>query len=172
MVDLSALADTDAEPLVMLCVHHWLTHTLTARGGDGAKTFVVLDEAWRVLRHVAIARWLRASWKLARAWGIANIAVIHRLADLAAAGPEGSEQAQLARGLLADSQTRIVYAQPADARDHARTLLDLSEPEADALPRLPRGRALWHVGDLRAAVDHHLAPAEAGIVDTDQRMHP
>lgn len=173
VVDLSALADSDAEPVVMACVHHWLSNALTANGAGSTRTFVVLDEAWRVLRHVAIARWLRASWKLARAHGVSNIAVIHRLTDLAAAGPTGSEQAQLAAGLLADSQTRIVYAQPADARDHARRLLDLSEVEADALPRLPRGRAIWHVGDdLRAAVDHHLTHTERRIVDTDQRMHP
>ena len=45
-------------------------------------------------------------WKLSRAWGVANIAVLHRLSDLTSAGASGSEQVGLAQGLLADSETR------------------------------------------------------------------
>ena len=38
--------------------------------------------------------------------------VMHRLSDLLAAGNAGSEQVALAKGLLSDTETRIVYAQP------------------------------------------------------------
>jgi hypothetical protein len=168
VLDLSAVADTDAEPLVMACAHSWLTQAVAARPDD--HLMVVLDEAWRVLRHVHIARWLRASWKLSRAWGVANIAVIHRLSDLAAAGPAGSEQHQLALGLLADSQTRVIYAQPPDVVGDTAPALDLTDVEAAAVPAFPRGRALWHVGDRRCVVDHLITAAELAITDTDQHM--
>jgi hypothetical protein len=167
VLDLSAV-DGDVEPLVMLCAHTWLTQTVAACGDN--HLLVVLDEAWRVLRHVHIARWLRASWKLSRAWGVANIAVIHRLSDLAAAGPVGSEQHQLAQGLLADSQTRVIYAQPADVVDDTAAALELTDAEAAALPGFPRGRGLWHVGDRRSVVDHLVTAAELAITDTDQHM--
>jgi len=58
-----------------------------------------------------VARWLQTSWKLSRAHGVANMAVLHRLSDLRSVGTEGSEQVGLAEGLLADSETRVVYAQ-------------------------------------------------------------
>ena len=44
---------------------------------------MVLDEAWSLLASERTARFLQASVKLARAYGVANIAVIHRLSDLA-----------------------------------------------------------------------------------------
>ena len=72
---------------------------------------VVVDEAWAILSNLGVARWLQASWKLSRAFGVANMAVLHRLSDLHAVGASDSEQVSLAEGLLADSETRVVYAQ-------------------------------------------------------------
>lgn len=167
VLDLSALLDTVAEPLVMLCAHSWLQQAVTARPEH---LIVVLDEAWRVLRHLHVARWLRASWKLSRAWGVCNIAVIHRLSDLAAAGDARSEQRELARGLLADTETRVIYRQPEDVRDETLDILNLTPAEAALLPQLPRAHALWHVGRHRAVVAHRVTPRELQIADTDQRM--
>ncbi len=48
--------------------------------------------------------------------GVANLAVVHRLSDLRAAGAEGSAEQRLAEGLLADSETRVVFGQaPSEA---------------------------------------------------------
>lgn len=167
VLDLSALLDTEAEPLVMLCAHSWLQQAIATRR---EQLIVVIDEAWRVLRHLHIARWLRASWKLSRAWGVCNIAVIHRLSDLAAAGNAGSEQRELARGLLADTETRVIYRQPEDVRDETHSALNLTDVEAALLPQLPRAHALWHVGRHRAVVTHRVTERELAIADTDDRM--
>lgn len=51
----------------MLCAHSWLQQAITARREH---LIVVLDEAWRVLRHLHVARWLRASWTLTRVGGV------------------------------------------------------------------------------------------------------
>ena len=117
-----------------------------------------------------MARWLQASWKLSRAWGVANVAVLHRLSDLTSAGASGSEQVGLAQGLLSDSETRVIYAQPPGEVEGARDLLALSSTEADLVPRLQRGVALWKVGGRSFLVQHRLSPWERSMVDTDARM--
>jgi hypothetical protein len=43
-------------------------------------------QGWAVLSHLATDRWLQATFKLSRAYGVANVAVVHRLSDLKAAG--------------------------------------------------------------------------------------
>jgi len=72
--------------------------------GEAEQLASLLDLAWRLpvddprlgvlqqplgeleglarLRHLAIARWLRETWKLARQYSLQNVAVMHRLSDL------------------------------------------------------------------------------------------
>ena len=53
---------------------------------------------------------------------------------------------------------------------HARELLGLTDTEAELLPQLQRGWALWKVGQRSFLVSHHLSSLESEIVDTDARM--
>ena len=76
----------------------------------------------------------------------------------------------LAEGLLADSETRVVYAQPPGEVAHTRHALGLTNTEAELLPRLRRGIALWKVGERSFLVEHVLSADEAALVDTDGRM--
>lgn len=168
VLDLAALYDSPALGILMTCALSWLQAAL--RRADGVKRLVVLDEAWAVLRDLGTARWLQASFKLARAYGVANLAVVHRLSDLRAAGGGGSEQRLLAEGLLADSETRVVFAQPPSEAPVTRQLLGLTATEADLLAHLPRGVALWKVGDRSFVVEHVVGGAEAALVDTDGAM--
>jgi len=168
VLDLSAVYSSAALGILMTCATAWL-HT-TFRQADGVRRIIVVDEAWAVLSDLAIARWLRASTKLSRAYGVATLVVVHRLSDLTSAGEQGSEQVRLARGLLADVETRVVYGQPPSEVENARDLLGLSDVEAELLPRLPRGVALWKVGTRTFLVEHRLGRAERRIVDTDARM--
>ena len=157
----------------MTCATAWLQARLAGyapRQDDTFGSFVVIDEAWAILSNLGVARWLQSSWKLARAHGVANVAVLHRLSDLQAVGGAGSEQVQVAEGLLADSETRVVYAQSPGEMEDARRLLGLSSTEAEIVPTLPRAVALWKVGTRSFLVEHHLAPGEERFVDTDARM--
>ncbi len=168
VLDLSALYDSPALGILMTCAVAWLQALL--RRADGSKRLVVLDEAWAVLRDLGTARWLQASFKLARSYGVANVAVVHRLSDLRAAGPGGSEQRRLAEGLLADSETRVVFAQARSEVPVTRELLGLTVTEAELLARLPRGLALWKVGERSFVVEHVVGRDELDLVDTDQAM--
>lgn len=166
--DLSAVYQSEALGILMVCAASWLQRALARP--EPTKRILVLDEAWVCLRSVAIARWLQASYKLARAYGVQNIAVVHRLSDLTSAGETGSEQVQLARGLLSDSETRVIYYQAPGDVTAARELLGLSDSEAELVPTLRRGQALWKVGTRSFLVQHRLGPHERDIVDTDSRM--
>ena len=77
---------------------------------------------------------------------------------------------KVAAGLLGDTGTRIFFQQAPDQVSDAQELLGLTDVEAQLLPRLIRGRALWRVGERSAVVQHVLSPREAGFCDTDQAM--
>ena len=171
-LDLSALYNSPALGVLMACATAWLQAALArqAAAGRRAHVFVVVDEAWAVLANLGVARWLQASWKLSRAYGIANVAVLHRISDLHAVGAAGSEQVGLASGLLSDSETRVIYGQAPGEVAAAGDLLSLSETEADVVPQLRRGVALWKVGRRSFLVQHVLGRHERAIVDTDEAM--
>jgi hypothetical protein len=169
VLDTSRLAGDDtAVALLMTCASAWMESALTS--ATNHRRLVVYDEAWRMLRHLALVRRMQAQWKLSRAIGVANLAVVHRISDLGAVGASGSEAVALAQGLLADCSTRVAYAQESDQVGPTANALGLTDVEAEQLVHLPRGRGLWKVGRHSAIVDHVLGPAEHAIVDTDARM--
>lgn len=168
VLDLSRLGGDDtALPLAMSCASAWLDAQLAA--GTGPR-WVVYDEAWRLLRSPALVARMQTQWKLARAHGLANLMVIHRLSDLDAVGDARSEARALAVGLLADCATRIVYRQETDQLGPAARALGLSEPERDLVVHLPRGSGLWKTPAGSFVVHHRLHAEEAAAYDTDTAM--
>ena len=166
VLDLSALYSSTALGVLMACATAWLqaalARTAVAVGGGGpigsgrGRFFLVVDEAWAILSNLGVARWLQSSWKLSRAFGVSNVAVLHRVSDLRSVGASDSEQVALAQGLLADSETRVVYAQAPGELEAASELLSLSATETELLPQLRRGVALWKVGQRSFLVQHRL----------------
>ena len=169
VVDTSRLAGDDtAVALLMSCASAWMESAIS--DPSSGRRLVVYDEAWRMMRVPALVRRMQAHWKLSRAWGIANLAVVHRLSDLGAVGDAGSEAVALARGLLADCSTRIIYGQETDQVSSTASALGLTDVEASLLPGLPVGRGLWKVGRRSFVIDHVMSEAERAFTDTDGRM--
>ena len=168
VLDLSAVFGTDALAPVMVGAGAWLAAAIGTPGPR--RRLLLVDEAWALLGSPATTSWLQAVSKLARRHGVQLITVLHRLSDLAAQADAGSAARAQAEGLLADAETRVVYAQSAGERELAVTLLGLSPAEADLVCRLPRHRALWLVGAHAAVVDHVLAAGDGPLVDTDAAM--
>ena len=175
VLDLSSLYNSPALGVLMVCAAAWLQATLPTTDDQaevsGPVTLVV-DEAWAILTHLGIAKWLQSSWKLSRAYGISNVAILHRISDLNSVGHAGSQEVGLAHGLLSDSETCILYAQPPAEVKNARDILGLSTTEAELLPRLRRGVALWKVGRRSFLVQHLLSSIERNLVYTDGAMDP
>jgi hypothetical protein len=177
VLDLSALYTSAALGILMACATAWLQAALarTASAGGGSdgwsrQLFLVVDESWAILSNLGVARWLQASWKLSRAFGVSNVAILHRVSDLHSVGASDSEQVALAKGLLADSETRVVYAQSPGELAVASDLLSLSSTEAALLPQLRRSVALWKVGQGSFLVQHRLSHLERSLVNTDGAM--
>lgn len=169
VVDLSAVHhDPDALTLVMIAVTAWLQAILA--NPDGPRRLQVLDEAWSLLASERTTKYLQTCWKLSRAYGVANLAIVHRLSDLRAQTDDGTSASKVSMGLLADTQTRVLFRQSTDQVRDATDLLDLTATEAALLPRLAKGRALWKVGRQTAVVEHVIAPSERRFCDTDARM--
>ena len=107
VVDLSAVyGDREALPLVMMAATSWLSAVLQ-RAGD-RRVIQVIDEAWAAVRHGA--RHFQASLKLARTYGASTWLLCHRPSDLTAQADDGTADAKIAAGLLADLQTRVLHA--------------------------------------------------------------
>ena len=177
VLDLSAFYDSSALAIVMTCAAAWQRATMArahiisdAQGLPTPKFVNVFDEAWRALSVVGVGEWLQDAFKKSRSYGMQNIVVMHRLSDLDAAGAAGSREVKLAEGLLHDAQTRVVYRQSEDEVPRAREVLGLTSLEAELLPELDPGVALWKVGSRSFLVQHRLSDIEAELVDTDGRM--
>ena len=99
-----------------------------------------------------------------------NLVVLHKLADLQAAGDAGSRASRIAEGLIADASTRIVYHQDESQIALTRSLLGLSENEAQLLAMLSAGQALWRVGSRSFVVQHYRSRLEARMTNTDTGM--
>jgi hypothetical protein len=168
-LDLSAISGSDTLiGLVMTCASTWMEASLADPGGG--RRLVVYDEAWRLLAHPALLARMQAQWKLSRAWGLANLLVLHRLSDLEAVGDAGSEARGLAQGLLGDTGTRILYNEPFDEATAAGKVLGLTSVEVGQLPELGRGEGLWRVNERAFVVRHICTPDELAVFDTDARM--
>lgn len=167
VIDLSAVySDREALPLVMLAATSWLTAVL--RRDNERRTIQVVDEAWAAVAHGA--RHFQASLKLARAYGTSTWLVCHRPSDLTAQNDDGTSDAKIAAGLLADIQTRIILRQAPDQIPTAARLLGLNPRERDWIGQLVPGRALWRLHDRGAVVQTVLTSAERRLFDTDAAM--
>ena len=169
VIDVSAVhSNPDTFALVMIAATGWLQALFTAERGEHAPLRVqVLEEIWALLGNERVARYYQASQKLSRDYGVANIAVAHRIADLRAQTDDGSAAAKVSMGLLADTQTRILFRQPPDQIAEAQSTLGLTSVEAQLLPQLQRGRALWKIAGHTAVVQGRIHPDEFAICDTN-----
>jgi type IV secretory pathway VirB4 component len=168
-LDLSHLSGSDTLlGLIMTCASTWMEAVL--RDPAGGQRLVVYDEAWRLMAQPALLARMQAQWKLSRAWGLANLMIVHRLSDLDAVGDQGSQSRGLAQGLLGDTATRILYNEPYDEATAARRILGLASVEADQLPELAQGEGLWRIGQRAFVVRHVCTPGELDLFDTNARM--
>ena len=134
------------------------------------RRFFVVDECWSLLGQDEAARFLQENWKLARARGVANVAVCHRVTDLGAQADSASATSKIGDGLIADTQTQVVFRTSSHVLAETQRSLGLSSPEAEMLSRLPKATALWRVRGRSAFVRHVRSPYEESFTDTDARL--
>jgi type IV secretory pathway VirB4 component len=170
-LDLSHISGSDQLlGLVMACTSAWMEASLAEPAGG--QRLVVYDEAWRLLAHPSLLARMQTHWKLSRAWGLANMMIVHRLSDLEAVGDAGSEARGLAQGLLGDTATRILYNEPHEEAVAAGKVLGLTTTQVRQLPDLGQGEGLWKINQRAFVVRHICTPDELALFDTNARMLP
>jgi type IV secretory pathway VirB4 component len=172
VLDLHAVKDSPAVGILMACATAWMS-ALLARMAErpGRERLInVADESWKIVQHTGLGEWFQSNFKLARQFGVMNLVVLHKLADLQAAGDAGSRAARIAEGLIADASTRVVYHQDESQVQMTRALLGLSESEAELISMLSAGQALWRVGSHSFVVQHYRSRLEARLTNTDTGM--
>ena len=168
-LDMSAISGSDElVAMVMTCASAWMEAALT--DPSAGQRWVIYDEAWRLMRQPALLARMQSQWKLSRGLGIANLLIVHRLSDLDAVGDHDSQARALAKGLLGDCSTKVIYQQETSEAAHTASLLGLTTAERAQLPDLQRGEGLWHVGQHAFVVRHITTPDELALFDTNQRM--
>ena len=172
VLDLHAVKDSPAVGILMACASAWMGALLarTAACPGRERLINVADESWKIVQHTGLGEWFQSNFKLARQFGVMNVVVLHKLADLQAAGDAGSRAARIAEGLLADASTRIIYHQDESQVELTRALLGLSEREARVIGMLSPGQALWRVASRSFVVQHYRSAVEARLTNTDTGM--
>lgn len=139
-------------------------------GGTPEKTIRVNDEGWRALPVAGLGDYYQAAFKLARQTGVQHWMVLHRLSDLDAAGDQGSRQQTIAKGLLAETGTVIVYRQHTEEIPRTAAALALSSTEQERIGHYPQGVALWRIARRSYEVRHIRSSVEQTLTATDQAM--
>jgi type IV secretory pathway VirB4 component len=172
VLDLHAVRDSPAVGILMACASAWMS-ALLARMSErpGRERLInVADESWKIVQHTGLGDWFQSNFKLARQFGVMNLVVLHKLADLQAAGDAGSRAARIAEGLVAEASTRIIYHQDESQVALTRSLLGLTASEAGLISLLSGGQALWRVGSRGFVVHHYRSQLESRMTNTDTGM--
>jgi hypothetical protein len=168
-LDLSQIQGSDQLiAMVMTCASSWMEAALS--DADSGQRWVIYDEAWRLMRQPVLLARMQSQLKLSRGLGIANLLIIHRLSDLDAVGDADSESRALARGLLGDCSTKIVYQQEVSEAGRTARELGLTSAELQQLPELQQGEGLWRVGQRSFVARHTATPGELRPFDTNASM--
>ena len=169
-LDISALAGDDTlTGLLMTCAGAWMEAALADPAGG--KRLVIYDEAWHLMRQPALLVRMQQQWKLSRAWGIANLMVIHRLSDLEAVGADRLRPGRWPPGcsVTPPSGSSIWSPSTRPRRRGSNSACPRSRSPSSRISR----KVTASGGSASAAfVVHHLiTPDEARLFDTNQRMH-
>lgn len=168
-LDLSRVSENASlMSVLMTCSSAWMEAALL--DPDGGRRLIVYDEAWRLLSYPALLRRMDSHWRLARALGISNMLLFHKVSDLHTVGDAGSALRALAESLLANAETRVIYRQEADQLETTGRMLGLTGTERSLLPGLGIGQALWKIKERSFLVQAQLHPDELRAFQTDTRF--
>jgi len=103
---------------------------------------IVVDECWKAIRDAGFVAW----------------------------GDDGTATAKRAQGFVTEAETKVTFALSGGEARASRDVMDWTESEALLVPKLPRGRALWRVGEHGAIVQTILSPRDLAMCDSNQAM--
>ncbi|TDD37790.1 ATP-binding protein [Saccharopolyspora elongata] len=175
-MDLSRLkARGDQAVGVALTVLGSWSATATDLQPDGDIRIVIRDEVWRQMRlGLKAVQAVDSDIRLSRREKQIQILVLHKPSDLLTVGDAGSQEAAIARELMALCSTRILAGQSTHVASELAEALGLGEEEHRqitgwAMER--RGRALWKLENRPGfKVQTVLSHVERRLFDTNAQL--
>lgn len=156
-------------PLVEFLVGIWRNSAVRRHDPELMSNGEMMDEAWRHMRSVQYGRNLIARIKENRGNGIIVWRNIHKLSDADSAGPEGSEQVELARTSLTESDIWFIGRTKISEMPRTQKFFGLSDEYAKRIPYYPKGRFLVKLG-MRPPfeIDFQPTPDEIEMTKTNR----
>jgi len=167
VVDLSAVLQSPAFSAILVCAGAWLAQVVAARD---RQRIIVVDECWKAIRDAGFVAWGEETQKLSRAYGVQFVTIVQRISDLASQADDGTATAKRAQGFVSEAETKVTFNQSGSEARASADVMDWTESETLLVPKLPRGRALWRVGEHGAIVQTVLSERDVAMCDSNQAM--
>ena len=167
VVDLSAVLQSPAFSAIVVCAGAWLAQVVAAKD---RQRIIVVDECWKAIRDAAFVAWGEETMKLSRAYGVQFVTIVQRISDLAAQADDGTATAKRAQGFVTEAETKVTFNLSGAEARASTDVMDWTESETLLVPKLPRGRALWRVGEHGAIVQTILSARDVAMCDSNQAM--
>ena len=167
VVDLSAVLQSPAFSSILVCAGAWLAQVVARKD---RQRIIVVDECWKAIRDAGFVAWGEETQKLSRGYGVQFVTIVQRISDLASQADDGTATAKRAQGFVTEAETKVTFNLSGGEARASRDVMDWTESETQLVPRLPRGRALWRVGEHGAIVQTILSPRDIAMCDSNQAM--
>jgi len=167
VVDLSAVLQSPAFSAILVCAGAWLAQVVAAKD---RQRIIVVDECWKAIRDAGFVAWGEETQKLSRAYGVQFVTIVQRISDLASQADDGTATAKRAQGFVSEAETKVTFNQSGSEARASAEVMDWTESETLLVPKLPRGRALWRVGEHGAIVQTILSERDVVMCDSNQAM--
>jgi len=167
VVDLSAVLQSPAFSSILVCAGAWLAQVVARKD---RQRIIVVDECWKAIRDAGFVAWGEETQKLSRGYGVQFVTIVQRISDLASQADDGTATAKRAQGFVTEAETKVTFNLSGGEARASRDVMDWTESETLLVPRLPRGRALWRVGEHGAIVQTILSAQDVAMCDSNQAM--
>jgi type IV secretory pathway VirB4 component len=167
VVDLSAVLQSPAFSSILVCAGAWLAQVVAKKD---RQRIIVVDECWKAIRDAGFVAWGEETQKLSRGYGVQFVTIVQRISDLASQADDGTATAKRAQGFVTEAETKVTFNLSGGEAKASRDVMDWTESETLLVPRLPRGRALWRVGEHGAIVQTILSSRDIAMCDSNQAM--
>ncbi|MDF2916123.1 MAG: hypothetical protein K0S70_340 [Microbacterium sp.] len=157
--------------IAQVCTTSWVQAVISDRNARRQR-YLIREEGWRDMTSVQSLQMYQQWLKLSRHYGIANIVILHKMGDLDAVGPEGSQERSLAYSVVQDIENKFIFRVNHQEQRNLRDKLNLPETHVAIARQLQKGEFLGYVGKFAYVVDcfSTSTPEEFELFKTDDAM--
>ncbi|OAZ41473.1 hypothetical protein A9Z40_02005 [Microbacterium arborescens] len=157
--------------IAQVCTTSWV-QAVISDPNTRRKRYLIREEGWRDMTSVQALQMYQQWLKLSRHYGIANVVILHKMGDLDAVGPEGSQERSLAYSVVQDIENKFIFRVNHQEQRNLRDKLNLPETHVAIARQLQKGEFLAYIGKYAYIVDcfSTSTPEEFELFKTDDAM--